>query len=319
MAKTKNAIAKPRNDAAGGSREDRFIPSSRTGQNIALTIYRPEGPESPGPVIVMGCGIGAIKAGGLTPFAMAFNVAGYTAVSFDYLNFGASDGTPRGLLSVPNELQDFRDVIAWVRAPGQGAWADPSRVVAWGTSFGGMHVTALMGEDHRLAAGIAQCPLTDGLAGTMHTPLARSLKLTPVAMLDAVRSLFGATEPSYIDLTSDGSTPALMASEEVVTGWARLNPENGETWSNKLAARSLFSIMVNRPLLSVHKCKRPYLIVLPTWDHEAALGAAEECVRRAPLGEGLRVQGGHFDLYKGGPAFEENIRGQLEFLKRVFI
>ncbi|KXH46727.1 hypothetical protein CNYM01_06405 [Colletotrichum nymphaeae SA-01] len=311
-------MTKSKDDIASGRREDRFIPSSRTGQNIALTIYHPGDSESPGPVIVMGCGIGAIKAGGLTPFALAFNAAGYTAVSFDYLNFGSSEGTPRGLLSVPNELQDFRDVITFVRAPGQKAWADPSRVVAWGTSFGGMHVTALMSEDHCLAAGIAQCPLTDGLAGTMQTPLGRSLQLLPVAILDFARSLFGVTDPRYVDLTSDGSTPAVMASEEVVTGWARLNPENGETWSNKLAARSLFSIMVSRPLLSIHKSKRPYLIVLPTWDHEAALGAAEECVRRAPLGEGLRVQGGHFDLYKGGPAFEENIKGQLEFLNRVF-
>lgn len=269
------------------------------------------------PVIVMGHGIGAIKAGGLSPFAAAFNSAGYAAVTFDYLGFGASEGYPRSLLYVNDERQDFRDVLAWVRAAGQRNWANDSNIVAWGTSFGGMHVTALMNEDHSLKAGIAQCPLVDGLAGSMQMPVLRSLKLIATAIADVVGSFFGAKEPRYVDLTSDGSTPALMASPEVVEGWARLAPENGEKWPNVLAARSLFSIMVSRPISKIEQSTRPYLIVLPTWDHEASLDAAEECVKRAPFGEGLRVGGGHFDLYSGGPSFEANVKGQLEFLRRV--
>lgn len=299
-------------------KEDQFIRSSRLDQKIALSIYRPDDSDAPTPVIIMGHGIGAIKAGGLSPFALSFTSSGYTAVSFDYIGFGASEGFPRNVLSVQNELQDFRDVLAWVRAPEQRNWVDPSRIVVWGTSFGGMHVTALMSEDHSLAAGIAQCPLVDGFAGSMQMPLMRSLRLTSTAVADVVGSLFGIKEPRYVDLTSDGSTPAIMASQEVIEGWARLTPENGEPWPNIISGRSLFSIITSRPLLRVHKSTRPLLVVLPTWDHEASLDAAEECVRRAPLGEGLRVEGGHFDLYKGGPSFEKNIQGQLLFLKRVF-
>ncbi|TDZ31028.1 hypothetical protein C8035_v001879 [Colletotrichum spinosum] len=108
-----------------------------------------------------------------------------------------------------------------------------------------------------------------------------------------------------------------MASHEVMEGWSRLAPERGEDWPNAIAARSLLSIVTSRPLLHVHKSAKPYLVVLPTWDHEASLDAAEECVRRAPLGEGLRVEGGHFDLYKGGISFEKNVKGQLRFLRRV--
>ncbi|KAH8585597.1 Alpha/Beta hydrolase protein [Bisporella sp. PMI_857] len=296
---------------------DALVPSTLRKDKIAVTIYRPDTWDCPMPVIVMGHGIGAIKAGGLSPFATAFNSAGYAAVTFDYIGFGASEGFPRNFLNVNDQLQDFRDVLKWIRAAGKENWVDASNIVAWGTSFGGMHVTALMSEDHSLKAGIAQCPLVDGFAGSMQMPLIRSLQLTATAITDVVGALFGAKEPQYLDLTSDGSRLALMASQEVAEGWARIAPENGEEWPNILAGRSLFSIMTCRPILKIHKSTRPYLIVLPTWDHEASLDAAEECVKRAPLGEGLRVAGGHFDLYKGGPSFEVNVKGQLEFLKRV--
>ncbi|RYC80258.1 hypothetical protein BFJ63_vAg16854 [Fusarium oxysporum f. sp. narcissi] len=302
----------------GYTKENRFILSNRNGLQIAISIYRPNGSTRPIPTIVMGHGIGAIKAAGLSPFASEFTSEGYAAVAFDYISFGESDGSPRNILNVQHELQDFRDVIKWVRAPEQNTWADSSRVVAWGSSFGGMHVTALMAEDHALAASVAQCPLVDGLAGVMQMPLARSLRLATTAVSDAVGSyLGGAKEPQYLKLNSDGSTTAVMASQEAAEGWARLTPDNGEAWPNIIAGRSLLSIMLARPLLQVHKSTRPYLIVLPTWDHEASLDAAEECVRRAPLGEGLRVEGGHFDVYKGGIGFEKNLQGQVQFLRRV--
>ncbi|EXK25683.1 hypothetical protein FOMG_17675 [Fusarium oxysporum f. sp. melonis 26406] len=299
------------------TKKTQFIASTRTNLKIALSIYRSNDWEHPTPVIVMGHGIGAIQAGGLSPFALAFVSAGYAAVTFDYVGFGSSEGHPRNVLNVKHQLQDFRDVIAWVRAPEQRQWVDASRIVCWGTSFGGMHVTQLMSEDHDLSAGIAQCPLVDGFAGSIQMPLARSLRLTATALADLIGSFFGAKQPRYVNLTSDGSTLALMASQEVVEGWERISPENGEEWPNIIAGRSLINIMLSRPLLHVHKSKRPLLIVLPTWDNEASLPAAEECVRRAPLGEALRVKGGHFDLYKGGPSFDQNIQGQLAFLGRV--
>ncbi|KAK1462133.1 hypothetical protein CMEL01_14100 [Colletotrichum melonis] len=298
--------------------EDRFITSSRNGQKIAISIYKPDGIKHPAPVIVMGHGIGAIKAAGLTPFASHFTAEGYTAVTFDYLGFGDSEGFPRNVLDVGNELQDFRDVIKWVREPDQSTWVDSSRIVAWGSSFGGMHTTVLMAEDHELAAGIAQCPLVDGLAGVMQMPLLRSLRLATTAAADIVGSyILGTKEPKYVDLISDGSTTAVMASQEAYDGWNRLSPGDGRDWPNVIAGRSLLNIMINRPLLHIHKSTRPYLVILPTWDNEASLGAAEDCVKRAPFGEALRVDGGHFDLYKGGIAFEKNIAGQKEFLRRV--
>jgi hypothetical protein len=47
------------------------------------------------------------------------------------------------------------------------------------------------------------------------------------------------------------------------------------------------------------------------------LKGAEQAARNAPLGKIVKVKGGHFDVYKGGISFEEGLKAQLEFLKRV--
>ncbi|KNG81076.1 alpha/beta fold family hydrolase [Aspergillus nomiae NRRL 13137] len=302
-----------------GAIEDLKIPSSRDHSlQIALSIFSPENCLRPRPVIVMCHGIGAIKAAGLAPFASAFAAKGYYAITFDYLHFGESDGQPRNFLSISGELQDFRDVIAWARQ--QPDRFDPKQIVVWGSSFGGMHTTAIIASDHELAGAIAQCPCVDSFAAAKRQPLLKSLRITQMAISDGIRSLFG-KEPIYINLTgngSSGSAIALMEGSEVIQGWQRISPSD-VAFPNIITARSLLEFPMHRPVLGVKKSKKPYLIVLPTYDNEAPLEAAEAAVRNAPLGEGLRVPGGHFDLYAGGIAFDANLSGQLAFLDRILV
>ncbi|KAJ5634790.1 alpha/beta fold family hydrolase [Penicillium herquei] len=301
--------------------EDLKIPSSRKPSlRIAVSIFAPEDESlHPRPVIIMGHGIGAIKAAGLAPFASTFASNGYYAITFDYLHFGESDGKPRNLLSISGELQDFRDVIAWARQ--QPDRFDSQRIVVWGSSFGGMHTTALISSDHELAGAIAQCPSVDSHAAGNMQPLSKSLRITRIALSDWVGSLFG-KKPVYINLTGDGlpgSSIALMEGSDVIDGWARISP-SGVEFPNIITARSLLEFPVNRPVLDVKNSRKPYLVVLPTWDTEAPLEAAEAAVRNAPLGEGLRVPGGgHFDLYADGISFEANISGQLAFLEKILV
>lgn len=293
--------------------EDLYILSTRPHHRIAASLFEPQvASNGPSPIVVMGHGIGAVRMGGLQPFATAFTSAGYTALTFDYLHFGTSDGQPRQVMSVAQELQDFRDVIAWVRE--QPDRFDTERIVVWGTSFGGMHISALMTEDHKLAAGIMQCPCVDGLAASLKVPLQYSVRLLSLAVSDWVLSFFRET-PIYVPLVGDRNL-ALMMGEEANVAWNRLAPENVD-FPNAIAARSLFSLSLSRPGRKVSRSKKPLLVVLPTWDNQAPLKEAEQAADRAPLGEKITVKGGHFDLYKGGPGYEENVEGQLGFLKRV--
>lgn len=76
---------------------------------------------------------------------------------------------------------------------------------------------------------------------------------------------------------------------------------------------------MHRPVLDVKKSRKPYLEVLPTYDNQAPLKAAEAAVKNAPFGEALQVPGGHFDLYAAGIAFDANLSGQLTFLERILV
>ena len=88
----------------------------------------------------MAHGIGGIKAGGLAPFAERFRDEGFVAIAFDYRNFGGSGGKPREVLSFPRQRADYSTVIRWaVEQP----YVDPRQIIAWGTSFAGMHVVEL--------------------------------------------------------------------------------------------------------------------------------------------------------------------------------
>jgi uncharacterized protein len=130
----------------------------------------------------MAHGIGGIKAGGLAPFAERFREEGFVAIAFDYRNFGGSGGQPREVLSVPRQRADYSTVIGWaVEQP----YIDPRQIIAWGTSFAGMHVVELAVSDNRLAAAVAQAPLKNGI------------RLFGLARLDRLGSPLGRV-PIYI-------------------------------------------------------------------------------------------------------------------------
>ncbi len=193
------------------------IPSV-TGKKIHAWLYEPSTP-SPHAVLVMGAGIGLVKAGGLEPFAEAFQGEGYAALALDYLSFGESEGTPRNILNLAQELQDFRDVIAWVR--GNPSF-DNEKIIAWGSSLGSMHPTALIAEDYGLAAAIVQCPAVDGLLSALQIPLWRTLPLTVLALLDTIGSWFGLS-PIYLTVANTGKDKlAIMSAPDVAEGWARI-------------------------------------------------------------------------------------------------
>jgi uncharacterized protein len=154
------------------------IPTA-SGDAIEAWVYLPKG-RGPHPAVVMAHGIGGIKAGGLSPFAERFREEGFAAIAFDR-NFGGSGGRPREVLSVPRQGADDSTVIGW--AVGQ-AYIDLRQIIVWGTSFAGTHVLELAVSDTRLAAAIAQAPLTDGLAAAMMSPPKIGIRLFGLALLD---------------------------------------------------------------------------------------------------------------------------------------
>jgi uncharacterized protein len=282
-----------------------------SGEELEAWFYEPAG-QGPHPAVVMGHGLGAVKAGGLSPFAERFCREGFAVVAIDYRQWGGSSGQPRDELNVPRQRQDYSAAIGWAAAH---PTIDAQRVFAWGTSFAGMHVTALAASDSRLAGAVAQCPLVDGLAGATLVRPSRSIRLMSVAVADRIGSLFGRA-PIYLPVSVAPGQWGVADTPDALFGKKMVDPRESVDWNNRLAARSLLSIPMHRPVRRAASIRIPILLIVAETDTQAPVAPALRVAQRAAHAELHRSKGGHYDVYEGGVAFDDVLRLEVEFLCR---
>jgi len=281
----------------------------------AISVLRPSGLTGTAPVIVMAHGFGSVRALRLPAYADQFVQAGYVVAMFDYRHFGDSEGTPRQLLDVRRQLEDWRNALAFVR---RLDGVDADRVVAWGTSFGGGHVLTLAGTGERLAAIIAQVPHVDGIAAVRSAGLRQTLRLAPAAISDQIRALLG-REPRYIDSIGEPGALAAMVSPDAAVGRDRLLDASGlrtGDFPETVAARILLHIGRYSPGKTAAKIECPALVQIATEDAITPTDVALRTARKIPHATVVTYEGGHFDPYVE-PLFPRIIADQLAFLRDV--
>jgi pimeloyl-ACP methyl ester carboxylesterase len=244
----------------------------------------------------------------LEAFAERFRAAGYACLVFDYRHFGASGGSPRQLIDIGRQLEDWAAAIGYVR---DLPVIDCTRVILWGTSFSGGHVLATAARDLRVQAVISQNPFTDGVASVRAIPISTTLRLTARALRDAIGSWFG-RPPVMVPLAGRPGDTALMTAPDVWDGYTRLRPP-GQPGRNFVAARIGLAIGLYRPGRLVRHIGCPVLFGICLPDSVAPARAALRHARRALLGEVRTYACGHFDIYVG-EAFERAIADQIAFL-----
>jgi dienelactone hydrolase len=289
------------------SRLDVTFPSGN--ETCAAWLYLPAG-EGPHPVVVLGHGLGAIRDMGLDRFAERFQAAGYAALVFDYRHFGGSTGEPRQLLDVKKQRSDWKAAIAYARSRPD---LDPNRVVAWGSSFGGGHAIATAADDPTLAAAIAQCPFTDGLASTLAMNPLAVLKISGRALADVASSAIG-RGPVYTATAGKPGSSAFMTAPDAEPGYLTLVPA-GAPFVNEIAGRLVLHVMQERPGRKAKKIQSPILFCICEPDSVAPAGPTKKYAAQAPKGEIKLYQDGHFGIYVGD-GFERVIADQLDFLRR---
>jgi hypothetical protein len=110
-------------------------------------------------------------------------------------------------------VEQVYSLASWPRTPNRSSqvnYQGECVIIAWGASFGGMHIAALMVEDHDLVAGIMQGPCVDGLAASMQVPVLKSLRILPFAVADRILSLFS-SKAIYIPIVGDGKRGSPVA------------------------------------------------------------------------------------------------------------
>lgn len=279
------------------------------GQTCRAWLYLPSG-SSPRPVVVMAHGLGGVRQMRLDAFAERFATAGYACLVFDYRHFGASDGTPRQLLDIRRQAEDWHAAIRFARTCSS---VDGSHVVLWGTSFGGGHVLVAAAEDQQVVAVIAQCPFTDGATSALATHRLSSLKVTALGLLDQLGSWFGRA-PILVATAGTPGSAALMSAADCVPGYLQLVPP-GAPFENRVAARFALQIIRSFPGRRAADIRCPVLFCVCEHDSVAPAPATIKHARKARRGEVKTYPVGHFDIYVGG-AFERAIVDQIDFLNR---
>lgn len=290
------------------SREDVRFRSADA--DCAGWLYRPDEAAGELSCIVLAHGFGGVKEARLDAYAERFAAAGHVALVFDYRHHGDSGGEPRLLIDVRRQHQDWRAAIAHARGI-EGV--DATRIAAWGTSFSGGHVIEMAAADSGLAAVIAQAPHVDGLATLRAAGLADLVRMSRAGLGDAIGGLLG-REPRLMPVVAPPGSLAAMNSPDAETGYLALFPP-GYRWPNRFIPRATLSLPSYRPVAKAGRVGAPLLVQVMSGDAVTPPGPARKVAERAPLGELIEYQGGHFDIYVGEP-FERAVSDQIAFLER---
>jgi dienelactone hydrolase len=292
----------------GFTREDVSFDSH--GTSCAAWLYRPDGVTSP-PIIVMAHGFAAIRVLRLDAYAERFAEAGYAVLVFDYRGWGDSAGEPRRVLDIRAQQRDWRAAVAYARSI-EGV--DTSRLVLWGTSFGGGHALHLAAEDHDVAAVIAQVPHISGPASTFAQPGRLVARLVVAGVRDQVRALSG-RQPYRVAAAGYPGDLAMMTSPDAAPMAIRLAGDRYEELlpENDVAARIALRVPFYSPGRRAPKITAPTLVQIAERDTVTPFGVALKAARRIPRGEVKTYDCQHFEPYLD-PYFDTVIADQLAFL-----
>jgi len=282
------------------------------GTSCAAWLYRPKGVENP-PIVVLAHGFAAFRELRLDAYAARFAQAGYAALVFDYRHWGASQGQPRRILDIAKQHADWRAAIAYARSLDN---VDTTRVVGWGSSFGGGHVLTLAARDRDLAAAIVQVPHVSGPASTFTQSPKMVARLIAAGLRDQVGAWLG--RPPYrtaaIGYPGDVAMMTSPGAAELVEQMAGDKREELLA-ENDVAARIVLRIPFYSPGRKAADITAPTLVQLATKDDVTPYAKAQKIVARIPEGEVKSYDISHFEPYLD-PHFERIITDQIDFLDR---
>jgi uncharacterized protein len=273
---------------------------------------------SNGACVVMAGGAGVTKEPATDRFAARFHAAGYSVLAFDHRHIGESGGTPRQVVRIREQLADWEAALDCAASlPGVVA----GKVAGWGFSLAAGHLLRLAArtqDQHRLAAVIAQAPLTDGAVSSPralgHETPGVLARFPLIALADVARGLAG-REPLVVPLAGPRGAVAMLTTPDAIDCDRALNPGGAyPRWQQAIAARSVIPIALYRPGRTASRISCPLLAVISTRDQTVLAAPALRAARRAPAGEVLQVDGTHYAAFLD--QHETVVAAELDFLRR---
>lgn len=280
------------------------------GVRCAATLHTATATDNtPKPTIMMVHGWGGTQYTLVLNYIKAFNEAGFNVVTFDYPGWGNSEGLPRNVISPWKREKTVESALAFTKSLTE---VDETKIILWGSSFGGGHVIKIAAEHPELLGAIAQVPMLDGRLAVKAVPLTRMMRFGWDMFLDMANP-FGthylpivSPEGEYSSMDRDGAWR--------VEEWILSNLPQPQ--DNRVAARSLATMGFYRPIKHLKDILIPTLVIGATRDTVAPFDEAK--IKRASS-ENIEIQtidANHFDPYLE-PWFEGNIKLQLDFANKL--
>ncbi|KAG9229951.1 alpha/beta superfamily hydrolase [Amylocarpus encephaloides] len=271
---------------------------------------------STGPCIIMSHGFAGIRHHNLAHFGERFQAEGWNALIYDNRNFGESDGLPRSEIDPTCQVRDYFDAFDFASAQPE---VDGARVAYWGTSLSGGNVICAAAVDRRIRAVVAQSPFVSGeIHSAPLAPMLPGIFANRSAVREGASSMMVPVVPATLEEAESGRSPAILNTAEAFGFMQGLETAGGE-WKNEVTLQSMFNLMVHEPTRLIHRvAPTPLLMVVPEKDLTVETRAQLDMYRLAWEPKQLHVirDCGHFGIYGGGSGFDENIRVQIEFLRR---
>ncbi len=276
------------------------------GVDCAARVYRPDVAAGEiTPCVVMGNGFSLTRDDGLPAFAERFAGVGITALTFDFRHLGGSGGEPRQVIDVDRQRADFRAAVSFARGL-EGV--DGDAVVVWGFSMAGGLAIYTAAGDHKIAAAVALCPVTDVVAFMRRMPR-RTLLGAGVATL---RNVVGRQRVHFPVVGRPGSK-AWFTQPEALTGFEAVCGDRS-LWRNEFLSLS-FPKPTFRAVRVAHRVLCPLFVCVGEEDYMVPREAAERTAERAPRGERGVYPIDHFGGFLGED-FERVVTDQIGFLSR---
>lgn len=283
------------------------------GLAVSAWLYLPEDLSTPLPCIVMNTGFGGTKNMVLEPYALRFQEAGMSVLTFDYRYFGESEGEPRQLFAIQYQLEDCLAAIEFVRSLKE---INPNKIAIWGTSAGGGYGLAIAAQDKKIACICAQVSGFDtaeaGKLFLKREGIGFFLRLFMHAQRDKGRSRFGLSAHK-IPIVGKPGTFAMITAPGAFEGYAKLTSAG---FINEVCARAILMTAGFNPIDYAKDVQCPVLIQVCEKDNLVPMSSAIETAKI--LGEYAEVKKypiGHFDIYLG-EYFEKSVSDQIGFFNK---
>lgn len=240
-------------------------------------IYRPsDNAGEPLPCVVLGHGLSGTREMGLDRLGTLFASRGIASLAFDYRHFGSSDGTPRQLLEIKRQLQDYAAAVRHARSLD---WVDSDRIGLWGTALSSGHAFVTASRDPKIAAVAVQLPYLT----TPHTtgPI-ESVLIGWLGIRDAIGAMLG-RPPKMLKVIGPRQrrVRTLITDPDLVRGLEAVVPPDSN-WRNEIAARFVLRAAFYRPGRHVASIRCPLLLCVAERDRictpERAMQVASSCV-----------------------------------------